>query len=301
MAEPQTSEVAAPEPTARLETGWFPDTPIDDTLTRQFAIADAEWMESCALAAGQASLRTDDLVAVDDHSPHLLLNTGVLLRPVTPDRADVVAADLMRFFDGAGGPFSLFCPWPTSLPGFVAAGHPPFLLRMPGGERPAPPPELTIEEATTREALGDYEQVLVDGFPLESLQPWRPGVVFHPATLHVPGTRFFVGRVDGRGERGHVDRGMRSEPRRVRRHPARRTRARLRRGRHVGGHLGRAPDAGAPHRHRHGPSGLRADGLRRAQPLDVPRGRALTYAAWPGRTQRRGSRRSLVVRLSPRR
>ena len=120
------------------------------------------------------------------------------MRPVTPDRADAVAADLMGFFGGAGGPYSMFCPWPTSLPGFTAAGHPPLLLRVPGGERPPTPPELTIEEVTTREALGDYEQVLVDGFPLESLQPWRAGSVFHPATLHVPGTRFFVGRVDGR-------------------------------------------------------------------------------------------------------
>ena len=32
----------------------------------------------------------------------------------------------------------------------------------------------SFEHATTREGLGEYEQVLVDGFPLESLQPWRP-------------------------------------------------------------------------------------------------------------------------------
>ena len=186
------------EPAARLETGWFADTPIDDTLTRQFVIADGEWMESCALAAGQDCLRTDDFLIVDDHSPHPLLNSGVLLRPVAADRAAVVAADLMRFFDGAGGPFSVFSPWPAELPGLTAAGYPPLLLRVPGGERPAVPPELTIEEATTPDALADYEQVTIDGFPLESLQPWRAGVMFHPATLHVPGTRFFVGRVDGR-------------------------------------------------------------------------------------------------------
>jgi hypothetical protein len=182
----------------RLETGWFADTPVDDTLTRQFVIADGEWMEACARVAGQVMLRTDDFVVVDDHSPHMLANTGVLLRPVAPDRADVVAADLLRFFDGPGGPFSLFCPWPTNLPGLVVAGYPPLLLRVPGGERTPTPLELSIEEATTAEALADYEQVLVDGFPLEELQPWRPGVVFHPATLQVPGTRFFVGRVDGR-------------------------------------------------------------------------------------------------------
>jgi GNAT superfamily N-acetyltransferase len=197
-ADPPEPDPSEPEPAAPLETGWFFDTPVDDTLTRQFVIADGEWMESCALAAGQACLRTDDFLVVDDHSPHPLLNTGVLLRPVVPDRAAEVAAGLMRFFDGAGGPFSVFSPLPAELPGLTAAGHPPLLLRVPGGERPAVPPELTIEEATTRDALADYEQVLVEGFPLESLQPWRAGVVFHRATLHVPGTRFFVARVDGR-------------------------------------------------------------------------------------------------------
>ena len=123
-------------PVERLETGWFADTPIDDTLTRQFVIADGEWMESCTLAAGQDCLRTDDFLVVDDHSPDPLLNTGVLLRPVVPDRADVVAADLMRFFAGGGGPFSIFSPWPVELPGLAAAGHPPLLLRIPGGQRP---------------------------------------------------------------------------------------------------------------------------------------------------------------------
>ena len=187
----------APE-TERLETGWFADTPTDDTLLRRYVLANAEWMESVARASGGPVLRTDDVLVVDEHSPHLLLNTGILLRPVEPDRADAVAADVMRFFDGPGGPFSLFCPWPTELPGFVTAGHPPLMLRVPGGDRPAAPGELTIEQATTRDELGAYEQVLVDGFPLEELQPWRAGAVFHPANLHVPGTRFFVGRVDGR-------------------------------------------------------------------------------------------------------
>ena len=114
-----------------------------------------------------------------------------------PDRADVVAADLLRFFDGAGGPFSLFCPWPTSLPGLPARA--PAVPAPRAGRRAAPHAARAHDRGSHhREGLGDYEQVLVDGFPLESLQPWRAGVVFHPATLHFPGTRFFVGRVDGR-------------------------------------------------------------------------------------------------------
>lgn len=197
-AEPSETEApSAPEP-ERLETGWLADTPVDDTLTRRFVIADAEWMESVAKASVRPVLRTDDILAVDEHSRHPLLNTGVLLRPVEPERAAAVAAELMGFFTGTGGPFSLFCPWPTSLPGFGVGGHPPLMLRMPGGARPPVPADLEITQADTREELEAYEHVLVDGFPLDSLQPWRPGIAFHPANLHVPGTRFFVGRVDGR-------------------------------------------------------------------------------------------------------
>jgi hypothetical protein len=192
-----TDAPEADAPTAeRLETGWWPETPAGDTLLRRYVVANAEWMESVARASSGPVMRTDDVLAVDEHSPHLLFNTGILLRPVE-DRAAEVAADLLKFFTGPGGPFSLFCPWPTSLPGFDVGGHPPLMLRPAGGDRPPPPPELDIRAARTREDLGDYEHVLVDGFPLEALQPWRPGIALHPANLHVPGTTFFVGRVDG--------------------------------------------------------------------------------------------------------
>ena len=289
------------EPSARLETGWFADTPVDDTLTRQFVIADGEWMESCALAAGQAMLRTDDFIAVDDHSPDVLLNTGILLRPVTPDAPPTSPPTCCASSTRAGGPFSMFCPWPTELPGLTAAGFPPLLLRVPGGERPPTPPELTIEEATTRDGLNDYERVLVDGFPLESLQPWRAGVVFHPATLHVPGTRFFVGRVEGRPVSvamsiagcgvNHVEFVATLPDARGHGYGAAVTWEAT---------LAEPDAAGDAHRHRHGPPGLRADGLRDPEPLDVPHGRALTgYAAWLRPTHLRGSRMIVVVRVSP--
>jgi hypothetical protein len=183
----------------RLETGWYPDTPSGDTVIRSYVLATGEWMDAVARASGTAVLRTDDFVVVDEHSAHVLFNTGILFRPVTPERAEAVASEVAGFFRGAeGGPSSLFCPWPTDLPGFTSGGHPPLMLRAAGGGAPVPPPELEIGLVTTREELGEYEQVLVDGFPLEELQPWRPGVAFHPANLHVPGTAFYVGRVDGR-------------------------------------------------------------------------------------------------------
>jgi hypothetical protein len=183
----------------RLETGWYPDTPAGDTVIRRYVLATGEWMEAVARASGTPVLRTDDFVVVDEHSPHVLFNTGILLRPVTPERAEAVASEAAEFYRGAdGGPTSMFCPWPTELLGFTSGGHPPLMLRAAAAAAPAPPAELEIRPATTREELDEYEQVLVDGFPLEELQPWHSGVAFHPANLHVPGTAFYVGRVDGR-------------------------------------------------------------------------------------------------------
>ena len=208
---------------------------------RQFVVADGEWMESSRARrrSSHCSAPTTS-IAVDDHSPHLLLNTGILLRPVTPDRADAVAADLMRLLRRRGRAVLVVLSV-ADEPAGPHGGRAPAVDAARAGRRAASRrPRAHDRGATTREALGEYEQVLVDGFPLEALQPWRAGVVFHPATLHVPGTRFFVGRVDGRPvSAADVDRRLRSEPRRVRGHPARRARARLRRGGHVGGHAGR--------------------------------------------------------------
>jgi hypothetical protein len=191
--------MADPESGERLENGWYPDTPVGDTVIRRYVLATGEWMEAVARASGTPVLRTDDVVVVDEYSPHVLFNTGILLRPVTPERAEAVASEVADFFRGAeGGPTSLFCPWPTELPGFTIGGHPPLMLRAAGGAAPAPPRELEIRLVANREELDAYEQVLVDGFPLDELQPWRSGVAFHPANLHVPGTAFYVGRVEGR-------------------------------------------------------------------------------------------------------
>jgi hypothetical protein len=189
-----TDEPQAERP---LETGWLTETPAGDTVTRGFVLGMADWMESVARASGGPVLRTHDFVVVDEHSPHLLFNTGVLLRPLDAAGTEKVVAEITGFFAGGGGPYSLFCPFPIALPGLEIFGHPPLMLRAAGGEAPPVPPELEVTAATTREELEDYERVLVDGFPLEELKPWRPGSVFHPANLHVPDTQFFVGRVDG--------------------------------------------------------------------------------------------------------
>jgi GNAT superfamily N-acetyltransferase len=186
--------------TDRLETGWDRETPIGDNLMHGFVEGYAAWMEALGNGAGHRVLRSDDVVAVDEGSAHPLLNHAILIRPVTPERADAVAASLAGFFGrGDGGPYSIFSPWPASgLATVSPQGYPPLMLRPPGGVAPSPPEELQIVDATTPDLLADYEQVLVDGFPLGALQPFRRGCAFHESVLAVPGTRCFVGRVDDR-------------------------------------------------------------------------------------------------------
>src|SRR6516165_8224069 len=80
-----------------LETGWLDDTPVADTLLRRFVVGFASWIETSGRAAGHPVLRTPDVVAVDEHADHLLLNSGILLRPLGPDRAGDLLAELTAF------------------------------------------------------------------------------------------------------------------------------------------------------------------------------------------------------------
>ena len=167
--------------TERLETGWFADTPTDDTLLRRTCSRTAEWMESVARWRPAGRCCAPTTCSRSTSTRHTCCSTRASCSDrSSPDRAETVAADLMQFFTATAAPSRSSARGRRSCPGFDSAGHPPLMLRVPGGERPATPSELTIEQATTREALGEYEQVLVDGFPLEPLQPWHPGVVFHP-------------------------------------------------------------------------------------------------------------------------
>jgi hypothetical protein len=183
-----------------LETGWLAATPVGDSLQRRFVTGFADWIEASGRAAGNPVLRTADVVAVDEHSPHLLLNSGILLRPVTAADGGRVVGDLLSLYaGGAGGPFSVFSPWPVELPDVEVGGHPPVMLRVAGGEAPPVPDGLAVVEVTTLELLAEYERVLVEGFPLDELQPFRAHTALHPSSLHVPNMRMFIGLVDGRG------------------------------------------------------------------------------------------------------
>lgn len=183
----------------RLETGFDPETPEDDTVLRRFLVGYGTWMETVAGHAGRRFLRTENFVALDQGSPDFISNHAVILRPLESAHAEHVAAELLGFFgDAPGGPFAVFDPWPVpALPGLEVGGFPPFMLRPVGAPAPAPPPGLDVVEVASTAELADYERVIVEGYPLEALLPWQPGCLVQESALEIPGWRFWVGRIDG--------------------------------------------------------------------------------------------------------
>jgi hypothetical protein len=193
---PMTTEQAAPY----LTTGWEPDLAADDTELRRFVLAWSDSLGGPVGTLGGRVVRTDDAVTCDLGRPGSYYSAAVLLRPPRPDRWDQVLDDVERtMFRGGRGPVHLYSAWPTpdlSARDWHLEGHPPFLLRPPGGPLPQPAPDLEVLEVSDAEGLRTWEQVVVEGYPLPDLLPWRPGALFTAEVL-AGGLRLWVGRVRG--------------------------------------------------------------------------------------------------------
>src|SRR5438309_2286108 len=100
-----------------LCAGWEPDTPVTDSLLRQFLVNWTASLEAQAGPLGGRSLRRDDLAAVDVGQPSFGGNVATLLAPLFPDGMGEVMAALDGFYRFAGGDYTgtafLFSPWPT--------------------------------------------------------------------------------------------------------------------------------------------------------------------------------------------
>ncbi len=185
-----------------LENGYSATTPRGDNLVFEFVRDLATSWADFARDARTETLVDEDLgvVCVDNGSPSLFLNPVVLMRPLEPGNTVTFTRRTTEFYGGCnGGPFGVWSMWP--LPdlrpyGFTLAGHPPWMVRPPGGDLPAPPPELRIAKVEDVASAFGYETALVDGFPVEELQPPRPGSFFLGDTLRTPSWHHYVGYVD---------------------------------------------------------------------------------------------------------
>ena len=168
-----------------LETGWFPGTPVHDTLLRQFVFNHADYVDAVAASVGARVERTDDVALADTGRPAALFNSATLLRPLPPDAFDRVVTRVERFFDGGRGPAFLWSAWPTpdlAGRGWQLSGYPPLLVRHQGLPLPevAPVPITTVTDTAD---LRTWERIVAEGFPFPDAVDALPGAIIGPDAL----------------------------------------------------------------------------------------------------------------------
>lgn len=166
------------------------------TAIDAFAENYADSLAAFATSRGGRALRTARYILADHRAPAGVLNAAVLTRPATddlPELADEIAA---RFGEvDAAGSIHLWSPWPSvdlTDRGWRFGSHPPFELRPPGGPLPEPRPGIRVERVTDEAGLAAWERVIVDGFPLEDVQPARPGSLAGTDLLAEPRMRLWL-------------------------------------------------------------------------------------------------------------
>jgi hypothetical protein len=187
-----------------LTTGWEPlaDLPVGDTVVRRFLHNLAEYVASASQAMGGTTTRADDLVVSNPGRPADLMSSAVLLAPVDgPHGWD----DLLHRVEVASkrerpAATYLWSAWPTpdlAEAGWELVGHPPMLVRQPGGVVPEAQP-LDVRRVTDAAGVDDWCRVAVEGYPMPELLPYREGALYDERVLDDPRWRLWVGYDRGR-------------------------------------------------------------------------------------------------------
>lgn len=177
-------------------------------MTNRESVSDAEWVERAAHSLGHSwqlmaeagrgrAERWDDLYVADSASPNPFMNAVTLTQPLLDGNASALTDRLDAFFGRRpdGGSWLLWSGWPTpdlAARGYRLWGHPPVMVRLPGGSAPPAPPELHIVEAQTVSELADIERCMVQAMPMADLEPLLPGAMFPSPLLGGP-FRFWGG------------------------------------------------------------------------------------------------------------
>ena len=170
-----------------LATGWDDDAPARDTVARDALRAISDLWATWAQAAGGRVHREAGLTLSDAGSPCLFVNHADSALPVDVE----LARRIVEFFPQ--GPFLLLTPRHTDdlrPAGLTLMGHPPFMVRAPGGAAPPLPAEVTVDEVSTPTELAIWDRVLAEGFPV-------PASPAPPSLLGGGVPRFWLARVDG--------------------------------------------------------------------------------------------------------
>lgn len=150
-----------------LTHGWEPETPASDSLLREFVEGTAARGEALAAATGGRTTRRYG-IALADLSPSFFDNTVVLLAPCDYLDRDAVFAAINEFYGPETGVliFSAFPTWDFSTIGFALMGHPPFMVRPPGGEVPPVPADLEIRLVDSEPEAATFARTLETAYPM---------------------------------------------------------------------------------------------------------------------------------------
>ena len=189
------SDVADERP---LETGWLPDTPVDDTLLRQFLHNQGEVNAITAAALGGRVDRGPDVFLADAGRPVPYLNQAILTRPLR-GVDDAVLDSTETFFRASRFAATLLSIWPTpdlTGRGWELVGHPALVVRGPAPYAHIAPGDVEVRRATTAADLATAERILIEGYPIEEAAGSPPGSILVGAMVE-HGLVVRLGLLDG--------------------------------------------------------------------------------------------------------
>jgi GNAT superfamily N-acetyltransferase len=182
-----------------LTTGWEADLPAGDTLCRRAVLVWASWAVAVPAALGHPARRTPRW-AGGYVGPHgALTNPVVLLQPLPDPVAYREVLDEAGEVIAPPAPCAVLSPFPTpdlTGEGLQLIGHPPLMVRPPGGAAPALRDGVTLREVRDAEDLAVAERVLVAGYPMPELEPLVRGGLLGERILD-GATRVWLAEVDG--------------------------------------------------------------------------------------------------------
>jgi hypothetical protein len=168
-----------------LETGWLADTPIDDTLFRQFLHNQGEVNAIFAEALDGRVDDTPDVFLADAGSPVPYMNQAILTRPLTGADDDVLDR-AESFFASSRWTVTLLSIWPTPDlrgRGWLLVGHPAFVARGPAPVDQVERAGVEVRRASNADDIATAERVAIEGYPIEEAVGQPPGSVFPPGLI----------------------------------------------------------------------------------------------------------------------
>jgi hypothetical protein len=181
-----------------IEDGWLPDTPIDDTILRQFVHNQAEANELTARVLHGRAAHTVGVFLADSGTPVPYLNQAILRRPLVSPGDDVLD-EVEGFFAGVDRPVTLLSMWPTpnlATVGWHLVGHPVLVVRSPGPVQEEQSAGVGVRLAGSDADFAAAERIVVEGYPIPEAAGLPTGSLF-PPEFRDSGLTIRLGTLDG--------------------------------------------------------------------------------------------------------